>query len=563
MTDQIIISLAQINPIVGDIDGNISLIKDARKKAERDQADLLVLGELCICGYPPEDLVRKSIFLEYIEKQVLLLAKETNDGGPAIIIGAPWRENEKVYNALLVLDEGKISAIRYKHLLPNYGVFDENRVFDLGPMPGPISFRGKLLGLMICEDMWSSDVTECLDESGAEILIVINGSPFELDKPDKRLNHAVARVKEAKLPLIYVNLVGGQDELVFDGGSFVLNDDLQLQVQMPAFDSAHITTKWLKSESRWSCATKSVQKASQNIDGNLKAVYQAIVLGLRDYVNKNGFSGIIIGLSGGIDSSLSAAVAVDAIGADRVHCVMMPSPYTSKESLEDAAEQASALGIVYDTIPINLAMEAFDKLLEPIFHDRETDATEENIQARTRGLIIMAISNKLGFMPLTTGNKSEMSVGYATLYGDMCGGYSVLKDIYKTTVFAVSRWRNNNHVSSFYGPKGLVIPNRVITKKPSAELKPDQFDEDSLPAYDLLDDILKRLIEGEASIDDVVSEGHNKDIVRKVWQMLDRAEYKRRQAPPGVKISSRAFGRDRRYPITNGFTNIISRLGEK
>ncbi|MDP7101939.1 MAG: NAD+ synthase [Rhodospirillales bacterium] len=557
MTTKLSIALAQINPTVGDVDGNIVLIREARAKAAAEGADMVVAGELTISGYPPEDLVLKPAFLDRLVEKVTALAAETDDDGPALIIGAPWRDEGKLYNAVMLLNQGEIAAIRYKHLLPTYGVFDEDRVFDRGPVPGPISFKGVRLGVMICEDMWEPDVTECLDESGAEILVVINGSPFEVDKPDQRLNLAVARITESGLPMAYVNLVGGQDELVFDGGSFVLSADRELKIQMPTFRADQLNTVWSKSDQGWVCAPGEIEPARDKTDKMLAAVYQAMVLGLRDYVTKNRFPGVILGLSGGIDSGLSAAVAVDAIGADKVHCVMMPSPYTSQESLNDAAEQAGILDIAYDTVPILEAMKAFEGMLTPVFGETEADTTEENIQARARGLIVMAISNKLGYMPLTTGNKSEMSVGYATLYGDMCGGYSVLKDLYKTTVFNVSRWRNKNFITGFLGPDGRVIPERVITKKPSAELKPDQFDEDSLPPYDVLDDILMSLIEGERAVVDIVAKGHDPAVVRRVWHMLDRAEYKRRQAPPGVKISSRAFGRDRRYPITNGFTNLM------
>ena len=557
MTSDLSIALAQLNPTVGDVDGNIALIREARDRAKQDGADLVVTGELLVSGYPPEDLVLKPAFLDRVEEKVNALATETAEGGPALLIGAPWREDGKLYNAVLLLDQGKIATIRFKHLLPTYGVFDEDRVFDRGPVPGPIAFKGIKLGVMICEDMWNGDVTECLDESGAEILIVLNGSPFEVDKTDQRLNLAVARVSESGLPLVYVNLVGGQDELVFDGGSFVLGADRQLPIQLPGFAKGQVTSNWSKSDQGWVCAPGEIAETPDDNEKMLASIYQAMVLGLRDYVNKNRFPGVILGLSGGIDSGLSAAVAVDAIGADKVHCVMMPSPYTSQDSLDDAAEQAEILGIAYDTVPIIDAMKAFEGMLAPVFGDTEADTTEENIQARARGLIVMAISNKLGFMPLTTGNKSEMSVGYATLYGDMCGGYSVLKDVYKTTVFNVSHWRNENFVEDFLGPQGRAIPERVITKKPSAELKPDQFDEDSLPPYEVLDDILMSLIEGERAVVDIVAKGHDPAVVRRVWHMLDRAEYKRRQAPPGVKISSRAFGRDRRYPITNGFTNLM------
>ena len=559
MTINLSIALAQINPIVGDVDGNIELIQNVREEASVGGADILVAGELTVSGYPPEDLVLKPAFMDCIEEKVTALAAKTADGGPALIIGTPWRQDGKLFNAVMLLDKGKIVTIRYKNLLPTYGVFDEDRVFERGPMPGPISFKGVRLGVMICEDMWKPDVTECLDESGAEILIVINGSPFEVDKPDQRLNLAVARVTETGLPLAYINLVGGQDELVFDGGSFVLNADRQLQVQMPVFVEGLFISEWIKSDEGWSCLKGDIDPARDTKEQILASVYQAMVLGLRDYVNKNQFPGVILGLSGGIDSGLSAAVAVDAIGAQNVHCIMMPSPYTSRESLDDAAEQAKVLGISYDTVPIIDAMKVFEDMLAPVFGNIEADTTEENIQARARGLVVMAISNKFGFMPLTTGNKSEMSVGYATLYGDMCGGYSVLKDVYKTTVFSVSNWRNKNFIQGFLGPNGSAIPDRIINKKPSAELKPDQFDEDSLPPYDVLDDILISLIEGESAVDDIVAKGHDPETVRLVWRMLDRAEYKRRQAPPGVKISSRAFGRDRRYPITNGFTNLMWR----
>lgn len=561
MPDQISIALAQLNPTVGDVDGNIDAVRRARAEAAAARADLLVSGELIVCGYPPEDLVRKPAFQQRIEEQVNALAKETADGGPAILLGTPWRENGVLYNAVLMLENGEIITHRFKHELPSYGVFDEDRVFESGPLPGPISFRGVRLGVMICEDMWEADVTECLEESGAEILVVINGSPYEVDKTDQRLNLAVARVTESGLPLLYVNLVGGQDELVFDGSSFVLNADRSLAMQAPSFVEHQTVTNWSKSSDGWACETGAIEKAAgsngNGPDGDLESIYHAMTLGLRDYVTKNGFPGVVLGLSGGIDSAISAAVAVDAIGPDKVHCVMMPSPYTSQDSLDDAAECAELLGLTYDTIPIEPAMQAFDGMLSGLFAGRDADTTEENIQARSRGLIIMAISNKFGYMPLTTGNKSEMSVGYATLYGDMCGGYSVLKDVYKLTVFALCHWRNQVDPGWAMGPAGRVIPERIITKPPSAELKPDQKDEDSLPPYEVLDDILRSLIEGEMAIEDIVARGHQPDVVRRVWHMLDRAEYKRRQAPPGVKISSRAFGRDRRYPITNGFTNLL------
>ena len=556
MTEELGIALAQINPTVGDILGNLDIIRSARKSVD-GTSDIVVTGELAVSGYPPEDLVLKPAFLEMIETEVNKLALETNDGGPALLIGAPWRENGELFNAALLLADGAVVTKRYKHVLPTYGVFDEDRVFSRGPIPGPIAFKGVRLGVMICEDMWEQDVAEGLQESGAEILIVINGSPFEIDKPDQRMNFAVGRVSETGLPLAYVNLVGGQDELVFDGCSFILNRKHALKAQAKAWEPQLVQSKWALKAEGWTCNEGTLEINTHDTVGQLHAIYHAIVLGLRDYVNKNSFPGVIMGLSGGIDSALSAAVAVDAIGSENVHCVMMPSPFTSQESLEDAAEIAGILGVAYDIIPIHEAMTAFDKMLTSVFQNYEADATEENIQARARGMIVMALSNKLGYLPLTTGNKSEMSVGYATLYGDMCGGYSVLKDIYKTTVFAISRWRNEIRPSNVFGGEGCVIPERIISKKPSAELKPDQFDEDTLPPYEVLDDILKNLIEGEQAISDIVARGHDSNVVRRVWHMLDRAEYKRRQAPPGVKISSRSFGRDRRYPITNGFTNLL------
>ena len=552
MTDKLTIALAQIDPTVGDIRRNAERILAARNLAK--EADLVVFSELVLCGYPPEDLVLKPFFQDKVEVEINRLAEATGDGGPAVLVGAPWRSEGGLHNAVLLLDAGRIVGVRFKYDLPNYGVFDEKRVFKSGPMPGPINFRDVRIGVPICEDIWSPEVTECLVESGAEILIVANGSPFESDKGDIRLQHAVQRVTETGLPLIYVNQVGGQDELVFDGASFVLNSDCSLAARLAAFTDAVTLTHWRRDGGNgWVC---DVAARERHPEGHA-AIYQAMVLGLADYVNKNGFPGIILGLSGGIDSALSAAVAVDALGPDRVHCVMMPSPYTSQESLEDASEVARLLGVKLDEVHIEPAMAAFAEMLKPIFGDSPPDITEENVQARSRGLTLMAISNKLGYMVLTTGNKSEMSVGYATLYGDMCGGFSVLKDVYKMDVFALSHWRNRNVPERALGPTGRVMPERVITKPPSAELRPDQKDQDSLPPYEVLDDILACLIEKELSVDDICKHGHDPQTVQRVWRMLDRAEYKRRQAPPGVKLTSRAFGRDRRYPITNSFTTIL------
>ena len=548
MTETLDIAIAQINPTVGDVDGNVGLIKAAR--AEAGDADLVAMGELAVSGYPPEDLVLKAAFLDAIEESVRALAEETGDGGPALLLGAPWRQDGELHNAALLLDGGEIAAVRLKHHLPNYGVFDEKRVFAPGPLPGPVAFRDVRLGVMICEDMWEADVTECLEESGAGILVVLNGSPFDVNKGDERLNHAVARVVESGLPLIYVNLVGGQDELVFDGASFVLGAGRELRAQAAAWETGILATRWRRRDG-WACDQGPVSEPL----GDQETTWRAMTTGLRDYVDKNGFPGVLIGLSGGIDSALSAAVAVDALGPERVRCVMMPSPYTSPDSIEDAGEVARLLGVRLRSIAIDPAMDAFGAMLGEAFADAEADVTEENIQARCRGIILMALSNKFGDMVLSTGNKSEMSVGYATLYGDMCGGFSVLKDVYKSTVFALARWRNGHRPGgTLKGPGGPVMPDRVITKPPSAELKPDQTDQDSLPPYDQLDAILRLLIEDDMAPDAITERGHDPAIVARVWRLLERAEYKRRQAPPGVKITGRAFGRDRRYPITNGFT---------
>ncbi|MBV1795947.1 NAD+ synthase [Siccirubricoccus sp. G192] len=553
MAQTLRIALAQINPHMGELRANADRIRRARAEAASLGADLLVTPEFSIAGYPPEDLVRNPAFLADCAALIAELAAETADGGPGLVVGGPWQEpggpdGPKLYNALFVLEGGRILARRAKHELPGCGVFDS------GPAPGPVAFRGCRLGLMICEDGWSPAVSETLAESGAEILIAINGSPFEAGKAASRIDLAVHRVVETGLPFVFLNLVGGQDELVFEGGGFVLNADRSLALRMPLFEEAVTLTEWRHEGERLVCAPHPLPPEVPR----LEQIYRAMTLGLHDYVEKNRFPGIVLGLSGGIDSALSTAVAVDALGPERVRAVMMPSPYTSAASLEDAAECARLLGIRYETVPIGPAMQAFAAMLAPAFGNRPPDTTEENIQSRARGVTLMALSNKFGDMLLTTGNKSEVSVGYATLYGDMCGGYSVLKDVYKTTVFALSRWRNAHLPSGARGPRGPVMPERVITRPPSAELKPDQTDQDSLPPYPVLDAILEGLVEGEKSVDALVAEGHERALVLRIWRMLDRAEYKRRQAPPGVKISPRAFGHDRRYPITNGYTGLIA-----
>jgi NAD+ synthase len=548
MTDRLAIAIAQLNPTVGDIKGNAAKLRAARAEAARLGADLVVASELFLAGYPPEDLVLKPAFVAACEAAAHDFARETMTG-PAVLFGSPWRQDGKVFNAAVLAEGGKVAALRFKYDLPNYGVFDEKRVFAAGPAPGPIPFRGVRLGVMVCEDMWSVDATETLSESGAEFLVVINGSPFEADKRDERVTLAVTRVKESGLALLYVNQVGGQDELVFDGASFALDASCQLKLQAPCWREALVMSYWRRDGGGWTVEEGALVPPSEGSE----ALYEALVLGLRDYVRKNRFPGVVLGLSGGIDSALTAAIAVDALGAGQVHCVMMPSPYTSDESIEDAALVAKMLGTELRTVDIGPAMRAFSEMLAPSFAGRAPDITEENIQSRARGVSLMALSNKFGWMVLSTGNKSEMSAGYATLYGDMCGGYAVLKDVYKMTVFELSRWRNQHRTDDMLGPASRIMPERVITKPPSAELKPNQKDEDTLPPYAVLDDILECLVEHQMDVGEIVARGHDEGVVRMVWRMLDRAEYKRRQAPPGVKVTRRAFGRDRRYPITNTF----------
>jgi len=549
MTDRFRIALAQLNPVMGDIHGNLTRARAARAEAAKARADVILFPELYIVGYPPEDLVLKPALQSDAREAIEKFALDTADDGPAVLVGAPWVENDKLYNAFLLLDGGKIVGRTFKYDLPNYGVFDEKRVFAAGPLPGPFSIRGVRVGVPICEDIWTSEVTECLAETGAEILAVPNGSPFEAGKEDVRANLIAARISETRLPLIYLNQVGGQDELVFDGGSTVVNADLSTAIVMPSWQESVVMSEWTRKGATWVCA----QGVRAPGEQRSHSVYHAMMLGLRDYVNKNRFSGVVLGLSGGIDSALSAAVAVDALGRDRVRCVMLPSRYTSKESLDDAAECAGLLGAPYDTVEIEGVVEALGKSLGPLFAGKRVDTTEENIQSRARGVILMAISNKFGPMVLTTGNKSEMSVGYATLYGDMCGGYNVLKDIYKTEVFRLARWRNQFVPFGALGPNGRVIPERIITKAPTAELRANQKDEDSLPPYEMLDGILECLVENEMTFEDTCAKGYHPATVKRIEQLLYVSEYKRRQAPPGVKISARNFGRDRRYPITNAF----------
>jgi NAD+ synthase len=552
--DRLAIAVAQLNPTVGDISGNLERARKARAVAAGDGADIVAFSELFIAGYPPEDLVLKPAFQAACRAAVEALARETNDGGPAVLIGTPWVEDDKLYNAYALLAAGRIAAISFKVNLPNYGVFDEKRVFAAGRVPGPVSFRGVRFGLPICEDTWTDwgdyeNVVECLAETGAELLIVPNGSPYWRGKTDVRLNVAVARVTEAGLPLIYINQFGGQDELVFDGASFALNADRSIAFQLPAFAETVLTTHWSRTASGWRC-THGPIATSVEADS---ADYTACMVGLRDYVDKNGFKGVVLGLSGGIDSALCAALATDALGAERVRCVMLPFRFTAQESLDDAAAIAQRLGVRYDIVPIESAVHGLEQALAGIFAGAARDVTEENLQARARGTVLMAVSNKFGLMVVTTGNKSEMSVGYATLYGDMNGGFNPIKDLYKTEVYRLARLRNRWKPADALGPDGPVIVENVITRAPSAELRENQTDQDTLPPYDVLDAILARLVEGEEPTSSIIAVGFDRDTVMKVERMLYLAEYKRRQAAPGVKVTLKNFGRDRRYPIVNRF----------
>lgn len=551
MTKQFRIAIAQLNPIMGDITGNLAKARQARQQAF--ESDLILFSELFIVGYPPEDLVLKPALQDEARAAIENFAKDTADGGPAILIGAPWVEDNKLYNAFLLLDHGTIEGKTYKYDLPNYGVFDEKRVFAQGPLPKPFLIRGISVGLPICEDIWTPKVVECLAKSGSEIILVANGSPFEAGKEKIRLDLIAQRVEDSKCPIIYLNQVGGQDELVFDGASFAINSNGKFAIKLPPFEERVVITNWNRAGDHWTCEPGELWEG----ESRLSSVYSALLLGIRDYVNKNRFQGVVIGLSGGVDSALSAALAVDALGAERVQCVMMPSRYTSHESINDAQECASLLGVRLETISIEPAVLAFTEMFGQMFEGMALDATEENIQSRVRGLMLMAISNKFGPMVLTTGNKSEMSVGYATLYGDMCGGFNALKDVYKTDIYELANWRNANLANGALGPKGNVIPENIIIRAPTAELRANQLDQDSLPPYPVLDGILECLIEKEMSYEEILAKGYDSSVIKRIEHLLYLSEYKRRQSAPGVKITARNFGRDRRYPITNAFRDAI------
>lgn len=549
MPEQLLIALAQLNPTVGDISGNAAKLMAAWREAQRRGADLLVTSEMFLVGYSPDDFVLKPRMQKIIRESIDALARDTVSG-PAILLGTLWVEDGKCYNAALLLEGGKIVDRTFKHALPNYGPFDELRLFEPGPMPKPLSWRDTRLGVILCEDMWRPTVALELKKQGAELLVVLNASPYQVGKQHRRYDLAHDRIRETGLSLIYVNQVGGQDELLYEGASFAMSPSCELKVQAHAWseDLPFITFKNVDQKlTPDSLPLAVIQEAEASI-------YQAIMTGIRDYVTKNGFSRVLLGLSGGIDSALVAALAVDALGAANVWCVSMPSPFTSKDSIEDAEDTAKRLGCRLDTIPINAAMDAFETMLLDQFMGTQPDVAEENIQARCRGIVLMALSNKSGGMVLSTGNKSEIAVGYSTLYGDTCGGYAPLKDVYKTEVYKLARWRNANKPILALGPEAQLIPERVLTKAPSAELRANQTDQDTLLPYPLLDDILKCLIEQDLGIAETTMMGHDPTNIRQVYMMLDRAEYKRRQSPPGPKVSRRHLTKDRRYPITNRYS---------
>ncbi|MBO9456388.1 NAD+ synthase [Paracoccus sp. R12_1] len=546
MTDRFRLTIGQLNATVGDLSGNARKAREAWQTARQAGADMLALPEMFITGYQTQDLVLKPAFTQQAMAAVMAVGEACVDG-PAIGIGGPWRDGDKLYNAYFVFRNGKLVARVLKHHLPYKQLFDELRLFDSGPISGPYVVGDARIGSPICEDSWYPDVAETLAETGAEILVVPNGSPYHREKLDLRMGHMVGRVVETGLPLVYVNMVGGQDDQLYDGASFVLNPGGRKVVQLPPFEEAIAHVDFIRSAEGWQAqpGLMATQPDAWEQD------YHAMMLGLREYLRKSGFSKVVLGLSGGIDSALVATIAADAIGPDNVRCVMLPSKYTSQGSLDDAADCATRLGTRLDTVHIEGARDAVADALAHLMEGTQPDTTEENIQSRLRGVMLMALSNKFNEMLLTTGNKSEVAVGYATIYGDMAGGYNPIKDLYKTRVFETSRWRNANHRDWMMGPKGEVIPPQIIRKPPSAELRPDQKDEDSLPPYEVLDAILEGLVEKDLALKDLVAQGFDAGTVKQVEKLLYISEWKRYQAAPGPRISTRAFWLDRRYPLVN------------
>ena len=547
MTQHFRLTIAQLNPTVGDLAGNAALARDAWAQGKAAGADMVALPEMFITGYSTQDLVNKPAFHLAAMAMIDTLARDCADG-PTLAIGGPYAENDRLYNAYHICRGGRVVARQLKHFLPNYTVFDEVRQFNRGPIQGPFAIPGgPRIGSPICEDAWYEDVAEAMVESGAEIILVPNGSPYYHGKIEKRTNTMVARVIENNVPLVYLNMVGGQDDQAFDGGSFVLNRGGKLAVQLPMFDSAIAQVDFHRTAKGWEAAEG--EKAT--CDSATGQDYRAMVDTLRDYMGKTGFKKVLLGLSGGIDSAIVATIAADALGPQNVRCVMLPSEYTSQASLDDAQAVVDALGCNYDTVSIAGPRAAVSEALAPLFAGLDADLTEENIQSRLRGLLLMAQSNKFGEMLLTTGNKSEVAVGYATIYGDMAGGYNPIKDMYKTRVFDTCRWRNANHAPWMLAPAGEMIPVAIIDKPPSAELRPVQKDSDSLPPYDILDGILMMLVDGEASVADCVAAGYDRVTVKKIEHLLYISEYKRFQSAPGTRLSKHAFWLDRRYPIVN------------
>ena len=546
MADHFRLTLAQLNPVMGDFAANAEMAFQAWLAGRDARAQMVALSEMFLTGYQTQDMVMKPAFARAAMQAVAALAARIVDG-PALGIGAPHAQDGQLYNAYHVLQGGKITATVLKHDLPNDGVFDEKRVFNVAPLQGPYRVGPLRIGSPICEDAWHSDVCETLAESGAQILLVPNGSPYHRGKPTVRTNLMVARVVETGLPLVYLNMIGGQDDQVFDGASFVLNPGGVLVAQLPQFEPCITHIDFDETADGWRARPGMMALMPKAVEAD----YAAMVMSTRDYLAKTGFRKVLLGLSGGIDSAIVAAIAVDALGAENVRCVMLPSEFTSQHSRDDATAVARALGCRLDTVPISGAQGAVATALGDLFAGMPPGITEENIQSRLRGLMLMAMSNKFGEMLLTTGNKSEMAVGYCTIYGDMNGGYNPLKDLYKTRVFATCRWRNTQHRDWMKGPEGLVIPPRVIDKPPSAELRADQRDDDSLPPYPVLDAILDGLVEREASVADLVGEGFDRSTVKKIENLLYISEYKRFQAAPGTRLTKRAFWMDRRYPIAN------------
>ncbi len=546
MSDKFRLTLAQLNPTVGALAENAAKARDAWAQARDAGADMVALPEMFSTGYQLQDLVMKPAFIADVMAQIKQLARDCADG-PALAIGGPFREDGKLYNAYYILQGGKISHRALKHHLPNETVFDEMRLFDSADPGGPYSVGNLRIGSPICEDAWFDDVAETLEETGAEMLLVPNGSPYYRAKLDVRMNVMVQRVIETGLPLVYLNMVGGQDDQVFDGASFVLNPGGELALLLPAFSETIAHVDFIRGVDGWRALKGDLAPQPDVWEQD----YHAMVLGLRDYVAKTGFKKLLLGLSGGIDSAIVATIAVDALGAENLRCVMLPSEFTSQASLDDAKEIAKNLGCRYDTLPISEARSAITNTLAPLFEGTKEGLTEENIQSRLRGLLLMALSNKFGEMLLSTGNKSEIAVGYATIYGDMAGGYNPIKDMYKTRIFETCRWRNANKRDWMMGPSGEIIPTRVIDKPPTAELREDQRDDDSLPPYDVLDQILTGLVDDEKSVADLVADGFERQMVKKIEHLIYISEYKRFQSTPGPRLSLRSFSLDRRYPIVN------------